>query len=54
MAKGFKTAYQITGGDVDANIGYESVQMAHKGSNEFLVAMGKQMYPEFMVFVKKG
>ena len=53
-AKSFKTAYKITGGNVDANIGYESVQLAHKGSNEFLVAMGKQMYPEFMVFVRKG
>jgi hypothetical protein len=43
----------ITGTDVDQNIGYESVQMEHKGGNEFLVAISKQVYPEFMVFVER-
>jgi hypothetical protein len=37
-----------------SNIGKESVHQTHKGSNEFLVAIGKQVYPEFLVFVSKG
>jgi hypothetical protein len=52
--KAWKTNYQITGRDRDANIGKESVHQTHKGSNEFLVAIGKQVYPEFLVFVSKG
>jgi hypothetical protein len=52
-AKGFKAAYKVTGRSVDGNVGYESVHMTHKGSNEFLVAIGKQVYPEFLVFMEK-
>lgn len=54
MQKGWKANYQITGTNRDANIGHESVHMTHKQSNEFLVAIGKQVYPEFLVFVYKG
>ena len=53
MQKGWKANYQITGMNRDANIGKESVHQTHKGSNEFLVAIGKQIYPEFLVFVAK-
>jgi len=51
--KGWKTAYEITGQNRPGNIGHESVHQHHKGSNEFCVAIGKQVYPEFLVFVKK-
>jgi len=51
--KAWKTGYQITGENRDGNIGRESVHMTHKGSNEFLVAIGKQVYPEFLVFAQK-
>jgi hypothetical protein len=54
MQKRWKPNYQITGTDRDVNIGHESVHMTHKGSNEFLVAIGKQVYPEFLVFVSEG
>jgi Poly(ADP-ribose) polymerase catalytic domain len=53
IKKGWKNNYKITGTDRDAHIGHESVHMTHKGSNEFLVAIGKQVYPEFLVFVGK-
>lgn len=52
--KGWKADYAVRGTDVDDNIGYESAHMTHKGSNEFLVAIGKQVYPEFLVFVQKN
>jgi hypothetical protein len=53
IKKGWKNDYKITGTNRDTHIGHESVHMTHKGSNEFLVAIGKQVYPEFLVFVGK-
>jgi hypothetical protein len=51
--KGWENDYKITGEDRDDNIGYQSVHMTTKDTNEFLVAIGKQIYPEFLVFVQK-
>lgn len=52
-AKGWNQNYRIAGADIDENLSYDSIHTQHKGSNEFLVASGKQCYPEFLVFVKK-
>lgn len=56
IAKGYKDNYEITGVGLPENYGHESLVCPanrHRQANEMLVAIGKQCYPEFLIFVEK-
>lgn len=56
IAKGYKENYEITGIGLPENYGHESLVCPanrNRQANEMLVAIGKQCYPEFLIFVEK-
>lgn len=56
VTRGWRKDYEITGKSLPENYGHESLvcpASPSRQANEMLVAIGKQCYPEFLIFVEK-